>query len=990
MTNNTRCAVTLPGDSDELERLEALHSYGILDSAPEKAYDELTAFACELFGVGICQISLVDRDRQFIKSTLGIPASDAAREFSFCSRAIQGDEVYVVENAETDPIFCSNPLVLGEPHIRFYAGAPLIVSNGVRLGTFCIIDQQPRHGFEFRQRELLRHFARIAARLIEHRLPRSSGDSAVRLLMQEQRSTLNEHCGLLSLSQDFAVRSFNGTAASLLSPNLSPGQVLHPDVIANGRLANFCALLRDAATNAAPVVRELWLGGNALKAEVYPAPDGFAVFLLMTTASEELADDEIRDNEERYRLLLRTTSSIIWTYNPTNPSEAALRELLQFTGATFDEYCANPLVGVHPEDCERVAALISRVHKLSTNFVVDLRLRRFDGAYRWMHAQAAARLNADGTIKEWVGLHTDITDKHLLENELRQSHEKFLLATRAATEGIWDVQLPGRDIYYSDRCRELLGLSANDPDLSIRDWLQRVHPRDLSRVEKTWSDMRESTANGFEVELRYQKDQAWHWLLVRAACQRNSNGEIERLTGSMSDITARKVTDDLTGLHNRASFLDQLQWRIDKAEEEPRNFAVYFLDLDSFKRINDSLGHASGDAVLLEVARRLAITVEGTPNSHAARIGGDEFVVLVDDLATHEDALTYAYLLEALLKEPLTLNGQPTHIDASIGVSFAGHGINTTAAKMLEEADIAMYQAKLQGKGRHVFFSSSMKAAAVARLEMERDLRRALQEDQLELHYQPKIDIRTGRITGLEAVLRWMHPVRGLMSPASFIPLAEETGLIVPIGEWVIQRSAKQLHQWLERDLLKTGTTMAVNISAPQIRHSAFYKNLMAQCREARLSPESMVLEITESILLDDEPLISTALRSAVDSGFEIELDDFGTGFSSLSYLHKYPFRNLKIDRSFVGRLQTDVKSNSLVSAIVSLASALGMGTIGEGVETVEQAHTLLKMGCSTAQGFLFSEPRPARALEGMLADAAHAHREVWQMNKTIPMLRAS
>ena len=986
--SDTLCAVPALTDSEELQRLEALYVYGILDTTPEKAYDDLTAFACEVFGVAICQISLVDRDRQFIKSTIGIPASDAPREFSFCSHAIAGDEVFVVENARKDPRFSSNPLVLGRPHIGFYAGAPLIVSNGVRLGTFCIIDRQPRTDFDFQKQELLRHFSRLAARLIENRLPRSSGDAAPRLLPLEQ-APANEHCGLLHLDETFAVRCSNATAGSLLSANLTQGQILHPDAIANGRLASFCALLRDAATNAAPAVRELWLGGNALRVEVYPAPHGFVVFLVTTTSAEDMADDEVRDNEERYRLLLRTTSSIIWTWNPTNPSPEALREYLEFTGSTVEEHRCDPLSAVHPEDRERVESLMSRVHKLSTSFVVDMRLRRFDGVYRWMHAQAAARLNSDGSIKEWVGLHTDITEKHLLETELRQSHEKFLLAARAATEGIWDLQFPDRKIYYSDRCRELLGLGRNDPDLSARDWLQRVHPRDIARVQKTWAEMRDSNSNGFEIELRYeQKKDAWHWLFIRAACQRDASGAIERVTGSMSDITSRKVTDDLTGLHNRASFLDQLQWRIDKAEDEPRNFAVYFLDLDSFKRINDSLGHACGDAVLLEVARRLAITVEGSPNSHAARIGGDEFVVLVDDLATHEDALTYAFLLEALLKEPLVLNGQPTHIDASIGVSFAGHGMETTAAKMLEEADIAMYQAKLQGKARHVFFSSSMKAAAVARLEMERDLRRAILEDQLELHYQPKIDIRSGRITGLEAVLRWLHPTRGLMSPATFIPLAEETGLIVPIGEWVIHRSATQLKQWLERDLLKTGTTMAVNISASQIRHSAFYKNLMQQCRDARLSPESMVLEITESILLDDEPLVSTALRSAVDSGFELELDDFGTGFSSLSYLHKYPFRNLKIDRSFVGRLQSDAKSNSLVSAIVSLASALGMGTIGEGVETVEQAQTLLKMGCSTVQGFLFSEPRPARALEGMLADAAQAHREVWQMTRPAPLRR--
>lgn len=617
------CTVSASSNAEEIQRLEALYAYGILDTAPEKAYDDLTAFACKVFGAPICQISLVDRDRQFIKSTIGIPAADAPREYSFCSHAIQGDEVFVVENAQTDPRFRSNPLVLGKPHIGFYAGAPLIVSNGVRLGTFCIIDRQPRETFDFRESELLRHFARIASRLIERRLPRSLGDASARFLPLEFSPTKDD-CGLLHVDEAFAVRNANATAESLLCANLAPGQVLHPDVIANGRLASFCALLRDAASHGAAAVRELWLGGNLLRVEVYPAPRGYAVFLLATEAVEDIAEDDVRNNEERYRLLLRATSSIIWTYNPSFPTAEALREYLEFTGLTFEQYCADPLAGVHPDDRERVDSLMSRVHKLSTSFVMDLRLLRFDGVYRWMHAQAAARLHSDGSIREWVGLHTDITEKHLLETELRQSHEKFLLAARAATEGIWDLQLPDRTIYYSDRCRELLDLKPTDPDPSARDWLQRVHPRDIPQVQKVWADMRESNAPGFEVEVRYKRsNDSWHWLLIRAACQRDEHGAIERLTGSMSDITSRKVTDDLTGLHNRASFLDQLQWRIDKANDEPRNFAVYFLDLDSFKRINDSLGHASGDAVLLEVARRLQITVEGTPNSHAGRIGGD-------------------------------------------------------------------------------------------------------------------------------------------------------------------------------------------------------------------------------------------------------------------------------------------------------------------------------------------------------------------------------
>jgi len=337
-----------------------------------------------------------------------------------------------------------------------------------------------------------------------------------------------------------------------------------------------------------------------------------------------------------------------------------------------------------------------------------------------------------------------------------------------------------------------------------------------------------------------------------------------------------------------------------------------------------------------------------------ARLGGDEFVVLVSDLATEEDALTYGALLRRVLNAPLHLS-RPIRISASIGIAFGDAGKYTTAEEMLEEADLAMYNAKSTTKGTVGLFTSAMRDAAIARVGLEEDMRRALEEGHFELRYQPQVDMASGAILGVEALLRWKHPDRGYISPAEFIPLAEETRLIVDIGEWVIEQALLQMKRWRNEAVLPPGFTMSINISAHQILGRNFTQLLVGRCRHFGVDPRSLCLEVPETVLMGDLPALTAELHKAVRAGFELDLDDFGTGFSSLRYLQHFPFGSVKIDRSFVADMCSNARSRSLVQTIVSLATSLDMRPLAEGVETPEQVTALLAMGCSKAQGFLYS-----------------------------------
>ena len=441
---------------------------------------------------------------------------------------------------------------------------------------------------------------------------------------------------------------------------------------------------------------------------------------------------------------------------------------------------------------------------------------------------------------------------------------------------------------------------------------------------------------------------------------------------TMAHTLAEKVVhasqhDPLTGLPNRLLLNDRISQAISLAQRHKHKVAVLFLDLDRFKHINDSLGHPVGDDLLQSVARRLQDCIR-TPDT-VSRQGGDEFVILLQDVQHPKDAVSTVRRILKLVAETHSIGNRDLHITASIGVSiFPDDGFD--AETLIRNADTAMYQAKDNGRQGYRFFKQEMNILAVERQSIEEDLRGALDRNEFSLHYQPKIDIRTGKITGAEALLRWTHPTLGSIPPARFIPIAEDSGLILPIGAWVLREASLQARSWVDA-VLPSGT-MAVNVSAVQFRNEAFLKELFTSLGEAGLDPRLLELEVTESILMKNPELTTPILKTLRDKGVQVSVDDFGTGYSSLGYLQQFPLDAIKIDRSFVHRITTNPDDTTIVSAIISMGQSLHLRVIAEGVETSEDLSFLEKRRCDEAQGYYFSRPVPAADFAQLLVPSVN------------------
>jgi diguanylate cyclase (GGDEF)-like protein len=420
--------------------------------------------------------------------------------------------------------------------------------------------------------------------------------------------------------------------------------------------------------------------------------------------------------------------------------------------------------------------------------------------------------------------------------------------------------------------------------------------------------------------------------------------------------------DFLTGLPNRLLLNDRIGQAIILAERNKDKVAVLFLDMDGFKHINDSLGHSAGDKLLQSIANRLRNCVRA-PDT-VSRQGGDEFIVLLQGVNQPEDAAVAARRLLDSVAESYSMGQHNLHITTSIGVSLYPDD-GPDAETLIKNADTAMYQAKEHGRQSFQFFKAEMNVRAVERQSIEEDLRRALERNEFALHYQPKIDLATGAITGVEALLRWTHPTRGSISPAQFIPIAEDTGLILPIGAWVLREACTQAQAWVEAGLPMG--TIAVNVSAIELRNADFLREMLSTLCDSGLDPRSLELELTESVLMKNSGSAASVLQSIREKGVRIAIDDFGTGFSSLSYLRKFPLDALKIDQSFIRQIVTSSDDTAIVSAIISMGQSLKLRVIAEGVETTEDLTFLQQLKCDEAQGYYFSRPVPAERCADLL-----------------------
>jgi len=569
---------------------------------------------------------------------------------------------------------------------------------------------------------------------------------------------------------------------------------------------------------------------------------------------------------------------------------------------------------------------------------------------------------------------TQLSHKRAQE-ALRESEERYALAAQGANDGLWDWNVLTNFVHYSPRWKAMLGCQEGEVGGTPEEWFDRIHDADRERVKQEIAAHQKGLTPHFESENRMlHKDGSFRWMLSRGLAVRDASGKTLRMAGSQTDITEGKVSDPLTGLPNRLLFIDRLGRVIKHAKRRKDHiFAVLFLDLDGFKMINDSVGHLIGDQLLLGVANRLEKCLRSTDtvarlgeSFTVARLGGDEFTVLLDDLKDPNDAKRAAERLMKALTAPFVLGGKEVFTSVSIGIALSNPAYEQPE-DILRDADTAMYRAKSLGKARFEVFDADMRASVMARLQLETDLRRALERQEFRNFYQPIVSLASGKIAGFEALLRWEHPTRGLLGPEEFIAVAEETGLIRELGWWNLREACRQISDWKANPDADPDLIISVNLSVKQFLQPNLVSEIKGLLRELAFPPESLKLEITESTVMGDPSAAVEMLLQIKALGIRLAIDDFGTGYSSLSYLHRFPLDTLKIDRSFISGMCEGGEGMEIARTIMPLANNLRLDVVAEGVETIEQVAFLRKLHCKFAQGFYFSKPLAAEEAGALL-----------------------
>ena len=573
-------------------------------------------------------------------------------------------------------------------------------------------------------------------------------------------------------------------------------------------------------------------------------------------------------------------------------------------------------------------------------------------------------------------------ERQRAETALRISEERYALAVDGAMDGIWDLDIASERLYCSARGRSILGWHEDGRGHDLRALLSAVSEEHREPFSASLHAHLAGATSSFEIECRLDvRDDEDRWVLVRGIAVRAEDERPLRIAGSISDITRRKLAEEkllhdamhdaLTGLPNRALLMDRLRTSLKRYRRDDQElFAILYFDLDRFKYINDSLGHLVGDRLLIAVAERLARFLR--PGDTVARLGGDEFAVLLNELNSEHEATQVAERVYELVGEAIQIDGHTVYTSASIGIALAMPSY-AKPEEILRDADLAMYRAKASGGGvRYMLFDKDMHERVIRQLNLETDLRRAVEQAEFAVFYQPIVSMRDGRVSGFEALLRWHHPTRGLVMPGEFITTIEETGLIVPVGWFVLEQACRDLSRWQRKFPADAPLTVSVNTSGRFFLIEDMPQKLGEILERADLDPQCLRLEVTENVMLDHDRFALARLHSLREMGIELHVDDFGTGYSSLSYLQRYQYDSLKIDRSFVQTMSDKVDSSAIVEAIVSLGATLGMSVIAEGVEKPEQVTRLRVLNCPEAQGFWFAPPMPASEVESYLERGSH------------------
>ncbi|HEY0846966.1 MAG TPA: EAL domain-containing protein [Noviherbaspirillum sp.] len=882
------------GDAMEKARLEILGRYHILDTAPESQYDDIATLAAKICNTPMALITLVDESRQWFKSRFGLDVQETARDIAFCAHTISHVEPFIVPDASKDPRFADNPLVTGEPYIRFYAGTPLITGDGYALGSLAVLDRVPRT-LTGDQLQALRILGREVVAQFELRKTLSSLQEAIREKEQTEERLRRSHA---ELERNVAERTVD----------------LHR---ANATLqVEFEERTKEASLS---------------QAIIDSLPGIFYVF----------------DADGRF---------LRWNRNFESITEYSREEMKHL----------HPLdLFGHSEDKARVEERIETVLRVGKASVeADLTTK---SGKRIPYLFTGERIELDGR-PHVSGMGVDITERRRSEESLRLRNR----AIEASVNAVVITDLDGNIEYANSAFERITGYTIGEVVGRNCRFLQggdSAQPG-LDTIREAMRRHEEAAA----LLRNYRKSGDMFWNDVRIAPVRAPDGAVSHYVGVLNDVTEVKNYekelerqanfDSLTALANRNVLKDRIRLAIAAAQRYGHYAVVGFMDLDNFKFINDSLGHNIGDELLKRVAERLVSCMRGQDT--IARYGGDEFAFVLTD---QKDEAHAAALMDRILKtidRPFDVEGHRFFVSCSIGLSFYPRD-GQDADTLLKNADAAMYRAKERGRNNFQFYTPAMNQRVRERLSLESRLRQALENDEFVLHYQPKVNLFSGKIVGAEALLRWQPSDGEVVPPTTFIPLAEETGLIIPIGDWVLRTACT--HNKILQDAKRPPFGVAVNISARQFEPRSICSTVDHALAASGLGASFLELELTESLVMNNPEEVIKVLRELKEMGLRLSIDDFGTGYSSLSYLQRFPVDRLKIDQSFVRDIGADPNDAIIARAIISLGHNLGMSVLAEGVSTAEQLSFLRENGCDEMQGFLFSRPVPFEEMMRMLAE---------------------
>ncbi len=691
----------------------------------------------------------------------------------------------------------------------------------------------------------------------------------------------------------------------------------------------------------------------------------------------EQSRGELRLSEERFRSLVQNASDLVTIVDADGTLRYASPSIERLMGYNIEDWIgASILSFTHPEDAPRARVSLAEVASVpGVHPPRQFRVRHADGSYRYFETTPTNLLDVP-SVQGIVHNSHDITERVLAEDALRHSEERFRSLVQNASDLITVIDADTTIRYQSPSIEQVLGHDAGAMvGLRLTDL---IHIDDVARTLSVLQNAMRDPGARTSADMRVRdRNGGWRHVEFIGTDQRH-NPAIGGLVLNIRDVTDRKALeqqlrhqathDPLTKLANRTRFSDRLQQALSRAERLGHSIGILFMDLDNFKGVNDSLGHSAGDRLLTGVAERIERCLR--PGDTVARLGGDEFAILLDAVSSADDATRVVDRIFRALEEPFALEGKEIIVRASVGIAVSGMPEATVDAdSLLRDADVAMYVAKSHGKGCYEVFESSMQVSMMERLELLADLQRAVERGEFVLQYQPMITLQTGALSGVEALVRWQHPRRGLIQPGDFISLAEDSGSIVGLGRWVLEHACRQATAWQMTFPNATDWTLSVNVSAKQLQHPGFVGEVQHILQATGLRPDRLILEITESVMMHDAKLMMIRLQELKNLGLRLAIDDFGTGYSSLSYLRQFPFDLLKIDKSFIDDVgSTDDQQKELTRAIIELGRTLDLELVAEGIERNEQLARLLSLECNLGQGFFFAEPLDREGVEELLA----------------------